>query len=306
MILKRFAQPFNPSLMVKLSNAKVQLVDSTSTPTSYRYVIKFLKRIKADFHTYQPKQERAYRIVVRNLHHTTCISDIKEELLSNGHFARNINNVLQYNTKRPLPLFFINIEQANNNKDIFKIEFLCYSKIKIEEPHIKLLYNVSVANNMPIRKFTVITPLTVSTVGINIPQTPVKNLRINHPNVYYIKRPSSQLSRMSQYKQIQFSYLTGFKTSKQSYTSNENSLVKNEPINIVNTTSNSHPHQNISYAQEINDTNNSSLPSYSINNIDDFSLKITSFLDGLKNLMNPLISLLTTVINKLLTKSNDI
>lgn len=46
---------------------------STSTPTFYRNVIKFLKDSKADFHTYQPKQERVYRIVVRNLHHTTCI-----------------------------------------------------------------------------------------------------------------------------------------------------------------------------------------------------------------------------------------
>lgn len=28
---------------------------STSTPTSYKNVIKFLKNSKADFHTYQPK-----------------------------------------------------------------------------------------------------------------------------------------------------------------------------------------------------------------------------------------------------------
>jgi len=110
---------------------------STSTSTSYRNVIMFIKDNKTDFHTYQSKQERTYRIVVKNLHHTTCISDIEQELLSHGHTVRNITNVLQYNTKSPLPLFFIDLEQADNNKEVFKIEFLCYSKIKIEEPRVK-------------------------------------------------------------------------------------------------------------------------------------------------------------------------
>jgi len=124
--------------MVKLLPVKFLLMDSNYQPAiSYKNVITFFKDNKADFHTYQPKQERVYRIVVRNLHHTTCIADIKQELLSHGHTVRNITNFLQYNTKRHLLLLFIDLEQAENNKYTFKIEFLCYSKIKIEEPRVK-------------------------------------------------------------------------------------------------------------------------------------------------------------------------
>lgn len=43
----------------------------------------------------------------------------------------------QQATKKSLPLFFVDIKPALNNKDIFKIELLCYSKIKIEETHVK-------------------------------------------------------------------------------------------------------------------------------------------------------------------------
>jgi len=107
---------------------------STQSSESYRSVIKFLQLNKADFHTYQLKEEKAFRIVLINLHHTTPIEEIKNELLSRGHIPRNITNVLQRNSKLPLPVFFIDVEPALNNKDIFEIKFLHYTKIKIEEP----------------------------------------------------------------------------------------------------------------------------------------------------------------------------
>lgn len=50
---------------------------STQSSDSYRSVIKFLQQKKADFHTYQLKEERAFRVVLRNLHHTTPIEEIK-------------------------------------------------------------------------------------------------------------------------------------------------------------------------------------------------------------------------------------
>lgn len=58
---------------------------SNQLPDSYRAVIKFLQCNKADFHTYQSKEDRAYRVVIRNLHHTTPIEEIKKELLSLSH-----------------------------------------------------------------------------------------------------------------------------------------------------------------------------------------------------------------------------
>jgi hypothetical protein len=44
-------------------------------------------------HTDQLKQERAYRIVIRDLHHSIPVSDIIEELNKKGHKVRNMINV---------------------------------------------------------------------------------------------------------------------------------------------------------------------------------------------------------------------
>ena len=38
------------------------------TPESYRKIVKYLSETNADFHTYQLKQERSLRVVIRNLH----------------------------------------------------------------------------------------------------------------------------------------------------------------------------------------------------------------------------------------------
>ncbi|VVC34749.1 Hypothetical protein CINCED_3A002021 [Cinara cedri] len=69
-------------------NLKIQVVK----PTAYRKVIEFFKNNKAEYHTYQAKEDKAFRIV-------------------------------------------IHLEPSPLNTDIFKIDRLLYTKIKIEEPH---------------------------------------------------------------------------------------------------------------------------------------------------------------------------
>lgn len=55
---------------------------------------------------------------------------------------RNVTNFLHRITKQPLPLFFVDLEPDINNKDVFEIDHLSYTKIKIEEPR---------PNNQPIQ-----------------------------------------------------------------------------------------------------------------------------------------------------------
>jgi hypothetical protein len=124
----------NDKISCKISINGVKF--TTSTVDSYRTIITFLQSNNAHYHTYQLKEEKPYRVIIRNLHYITPLVDIKNELISLGHNLRNITNVLQRNPKLPLPLFFIDLEPNINNKDIFKINLLCHSKIKIEEPRI--------------------------------------------------------------------------------------------------------------------------------------------------------------------------
>ena len=38
-----------------------------------------------EFHTYKPRQDRSFRVVIRNLHPSTDIQDIKQAIMEKGH-----------------------------------------------------------------------------------------------------------------------------------------------------------------------------------------------------------------------------
>ena len=109
----------------------------THTPDTYRKLIHRARKARIVHHTYQIKQDRAYRIVIRGLHHSIPITDISEELNRKGHKVGNIINVKHSVSKERLPLFFVDLEPLSNNKDIFKLDLLQHCKIRIESPRRK-------------------------------------------------------------------------------------------------------------------------------------------------------------------------
>lgn len=131
--IKTFTDPegFN----TKSSSSGLKLM--TYSINAYRQIIKFLEKKNMNFHTFQTNEEKAFRVVIRHLHHTTPAAYIKEELHSLGFTTRSITNCLQYKTKNPLPLFFVDLEPSPLNQNIYKVDSICYTKIKIEAPHPK-------------------------------------------------------------------------------------------------------------------------------------------------------------------------
>lgn len=105
------------------------------SPDTYRKLVRHFQENKVVFHTYQIKQERAYRVVIRHLHPTIPTNLIIEELALHNHKVRNIINVKHRTTKEPLPLFFLDLEPADNNKDIYNLNYLINLKISVEPPH---------------------------------------------------------------------------------------------------------------------------------------------------------------------------
>lgn len=118
-----------------LHNDEVKIQPKTSD--KYRIIVKALTEKKTEFHTFQRKQERTFRAVIKNLHPTTNLDQIKEELMARGHQVTNIWNIKQRNTKKELPLFFIELKPADCNKDIYNIDRLVHSVVKVEPPHVK-------------------------------------------------------------------------------------------------------------------------------------------------------------------------
>ena len=112
-------------------NLKIQ----SSNSDTYRSIIKYLKESKAEYHTFQAQEDKSFRIVVRNLHPSTPTVDIGIAIQEIGYTVRNVTNVLHKTTKSKLPIFFVDLEPAVINQDIFHLNSLLNTKIKIEEPY---------------------------------------------------------------------------------------------------------------------------------------------------------------------------
>lgn len=88
-----------------------------------------------EYHTYQIKGEKAFRVVLRHFHQTTDTTLIKDELEKIGYKVRSVTNVRHPTLKVMLPLFFVALEPNDKNKEIFALRSLVYSRIVVEEPH---------------------------------------------------------------------------------------------------------------------------------------------------------------------------
>ena len=117
---------------LKISNNSVKVLPAN--PDAYRKLTKLLKNMNANFHTYQLKQERPFRVVLRNIHHSVDLDELKFELQNLGHEVTNISNIKHRISKNPLSLFFIDIKQKGNNKEIYNVNRLMNSIVKFEPP----------------------------------------------------------------------------------------------------------------------------------------------------------------------------
>ena len=114
-----------------LANIIIKL--NCTMPDTYRNLIKHFKENGIYHHTYQLKEERAYRVVLKYLHHSTDVEDIRQELQDRGHKVRNIINVHHRITKE---FVFVDLEPAGNSKNIYDIMALQNKVIQIEPPRV--------------------------------------------------------------------------------------------------------------------------------------------------------------------------
>ena len=120
---------------LKITNNQVKILPTN--PEVYRKLTKTLRALNANFHTYQLKEERPFRVVLRNIHHSADIDELKTELSKLGHEVINVSNIRHRVTKDPLSLFFIDLKQKPNNKEIYNTSRLMNAIVKFEPPQIK-------------------------------------------------------------------------------------------------------------------------------------------------------------------------
>ncbi len=128
----------------------------THNEDDYRIVASLLKEIKTgfadkpdeplhqiEFYSYELKQNRRFCIVIRGLHPTTDLDDIKKELEGAGYKVANIINLRKKIVKNGkvtyhnYPLHRVELFNTDYVKEVYNINQLLYCKVKIEQPHKK-------------------------------------------------------------------------------------------------------------------------------------------------------------------------
>lgn len=118
-----------------LRNDQVKI--QTKSSETYTVVVKELEKKKTEFYTYKQKQDRSFKVVLKNIHPSTSIDDIKDALDDLDHECTNIWNIKQRTTKKALPMFIVELKQKGNNKTVFDIKYLLHCKVVVEPPRPK-------------------------------------------------------------------------------------------------------------------------------------------------------------------------
>jgi hypothetical protein len=122
-------------VLKSLGNDEVKVQPKTGK--NYSVITKALAQKNTQFHTYKPKLQRTFRVVIKNLHYSTDPEEIKQHIELLGHEVENIWNIRSNRTKQPLSMFFIDLKQKENNKEIYLTKLFMNTSVIIEPPHTK-------------------------------------------------------------------------------------------------------------------------------------------------------------------------
>lgn len=114
---------------------KQQLRINVKTAEVYKKLIDFIREKNLIGHSFTRKEEKPFRIVIRNLHSSTPLDEISKVLTENGHKVRGpIINAKHGPNKTPTSTFFVNLEQSSNNKEAYNIKYIYFTRVSVEPP----------------------------------------------------------------------------------------------------------------------------------------------------------------------------
>lgn len=118
-----------------LQGERVKIQDKSTE--SYSTIYEELESRNTEFYTYQPKREKNFRVVLKRMHPSTDTEEIKQALEELQHKPNNIWNVKSSRTKKPFPMFFIDLQPSPDDKEIYSVRSLLNCRIEIVPPRPK-------------------------------------------------------------------------------------------------------------------------------------------------------------------------
>ncbi|CAG9122202.1 unnamed protein product [Plutella xylostella] len=114
---------------------KNQLRISCDTIDSYKKLMCLTREKGLIGHTFTRKDERPYRIVIKDLHPSTPVEAIREEVESTGNtIVGEIINARYGPEKTPTYTWFVNLALHPKNAEIKKLKYIYHTSVKIEDP----------------------------------------------------------------------------------------------------------------------------------------------------------------------------
>lgn len=262
------------------------------TAEFYDVIVAELKKRNTEYHSYQKKQDRPFRVVLKNMHCSSDTETLKTELEELGHHVIQITNIQNRFNKSKLPMFYIDMKVAPNNKDVYNIEFLLNTKIKFEAPNKKreIPQCTRCQRYGHTKNFCSRQPRCVKCAGNH--QTSSCSIKERTSNVKCVHCEGNHPANYKGcaiYKQLQ----------KTKNLSRKKEISSNEPETVSQPTQSNNQHfrrAGITYAQQLNQNYEEVSPP---NNSSDLQeLKI--MMKGLVEQMSTMLNLLTTLVNKVI------
>lgn len=101
----------------------------------YRNITKTLNNSKIPWHSYEDKQNRPFRVLAKNLHHSFDPLEIISDLKNQGLNILNAENKLKFRTKEPLDIFTLSFDSAESPDKIYNIKRILNTIVRIEPIH---------------------------------------------------------------------------------------------------------------------------------------------------------------------------
>lgn len=110
------------------NSAKINTVNSES----YRAAVSILEKENLTFHTYENKQSRPIRVMIKQLHYTCKPESIVESLSEQGFVVLGAVNKLSFKKKSPLNMFMVTFENNQDINQIYKITHVLGCRVNVE------------------------------------------------------------------------------------------------------------------------------------------------------------------------------
>lgn len=118
------------SFTAKMMNGDCVKVNA-KTEDSYRIIARLLTEKDHHWHSYENKQVRPIRVVVKKLHSSCQPDRIKDDLTSQGLKIEKVDNKLSWKSKEPLNMYVLSFNNDEDVNKIYGIKYILGCKIEI-------------------------------------------------------------------------------------------------------------------------------------------------------------------------------